>query len=63
MPTYEYICKKCKFEFEKFQYIKDKPLLKCPNCKKNKLRKKIGSGSALIFKGRGFFCNDYKDKH
>ncbi|MFA5759691.1 MAG: zinc ribbon domain-containing protein [Clostridia bacterium] len=63
MPTYEYVCKNCQKTFEKFQYIKEKELIKCPFCKKNKLERKIGSGSALIFKGKGFYCTDYQDKH
>ena len=37
MPTYEYICGNCKYEFEKIQSIKDDSLTKCPKCHKEKL--------------------------
>ena len=33
---------------------------KCPKCKKIKLKRLIGGGSGAIFKGEGFYCNDYK---
>lgn len=62
MPTYEYKCKKCDHLFEKFQQIVDKPLKKCPKCEKKSLKRLIGIGGAVIFKGAGFYCNDYKDK-
>jgi len=59
MPTYEYECLKCKYRFEKFQGIKDEPLKKCPRCG-GKLRKLIGAGVGIIFKGNGFYHTDYK---
>ena len=62
MPTYEYICRNCHYEFEKFQSMKDDPLKKCPKCHKDKLEKKISGGSGLIFKGSGFYITDYKNK-
>jgi putative FmdB family regulatory protein len=60
MPTYEYRCDACSHEFEEFQYIKDEPLKKCPNCKKNKLRRLISGGSAVVFHGSGFYQTDYR---
>lgn len=60
MPTYEYACDACGHEFEEFQSIKAEPLKKCPACKKNKLRRLIGTGAALIFKGTGFYQTDYR---
>lgn len=62
MPTYEYECKSCGHTFEKFQNMSDKPLSKCPKCDKD-LRRLIGNGSGIIFKGPGFYATDYrKDK-
>jgi len=55
MPTYEYICENCGYEFEQFQAIKAKPIRKCPACGKRELKRLIGSGSGIIFKGSGFY--------
>lgn len=63
MPTYQYRCNSCLKEFERFQGIKDLPIKKCPFCFKKSLDRLIGSGSAIIFRGSGFYCNDYKDKN
>jgi putative FmdB family regulatory protein len=60
MPTYEYECGNCEHLFEEFQPITAKPLKKCPECKKLKLRRLIGGGSGLIFKGSGFYITDYR---
>ncbi len=60
MPTYEYVCAKCDHEMEAFQSMKDAPLKKCPSCKRATLRRKIGGGAGLIFKGTGFYITDYK---
>ena len=62
MPTYEYRCENCKYEFEIMQSIKDDPLTKCPECGKNKLKKIISGGAGVIFKGSGFYQTDYKNK-
>lgn len=59
MPTYEYLCEACGHEMEEFQSISAKPLKKCPECKKNKLKRLIGTGSGVIFKGSGFWETDY----
>jgi putative FmdB family regulatory protein len=60
MPTYEYACLKCRKEFEVFQSMKDAPLTQCNCGKKGKVRRKIGGGAGLIFKGTGFYHTDYK---
>lgn len=67
MPTYEYQCEKCGKKFEYFQSMKDEPLQFCPKngCKektwgKGKVKRLIGSGAGLIFKGSGFYCTDYR---
>ena len=62
MPTYEYECKACKHEFETFQSMKDDPLKKCPECGKNRLARKIGTGAGIIFKGSGFYETDYRSE-
>jgi putative FmdB family regulatory protein len=59
MPTYEYECGKCGFKFEKFQNMSDKPLSKCPKCSGD-VKRLIGKGSGIIFKGSGFYATDYK---
>jgi putative FmdB family regulatory protein len=63
MPTYDYKCENCNHTFEVLQSIKDEPLIKCPKCGKNKLKKLISGGAGLIFKGSGFYLTDYKNKH
>jgi putative FmdB family regulatory protein len=62
MPTYEYECTKCGHELEAFQSMKDEPLKKCPSCGRPALRRKVGGGAGLIFKGSGFYITDYKKK-
>ena len=59
MPTYEYECKKCKDKFEIFQNITAEPLKKCPKCN-GKVRRLIGAGGGIIFKGSGFYATDYR---
>ena len=59
MPTYSFQCDNCNYKFDKFQKITAKTLRKCPKCKKKTLVRLIGSGGGIIFKGPGFFCNDY----
>jgi putative FmdB family regulatory protein len=60
MPTYEYVCLKCGKEFELFQPMKDEPLKICTCGKKGRVRRKIGGGGGLIFKGSGFYATDYR---
>jgi putative FmdB family regulatory protein len=60
MPTYDYQCDACGHKFELFQSITAAPEKKCPECKKNKLRRLIGAGAAIVFKGSGFYQTDYR---
>ena len=62
MPTYEYKCDACGHEFERFQSITAAPIKRCPECGKSKVRRLIGTGAGLIFKGSGFYITDYRDK-
>lgn len=62
MPTYDYQCPDCGHTFEAFQSIKEKPLKLCPNCGKRKVKRLIGTGGGLIFKGSGFYLTDYARK-
>jgi len=61
MPTYDYECDKCGKKFEKFQKMSDNPIKKCPSCG-GKAQRLIGGGGGIIFKGSGFYENDYKKK-
>ena len=60
MPTYDYLCEKCGHEFEKFQSITAGASRKCPKCGKMSLRRLIGAGAGIIFKGSGFYETDYR---
>ena len=60
MPTYDYVCDACQHKFELFQSITEAHKKKCPECGKNKLRRLIGAGAAIMFKGSGFYITDYK---
>jgi putative FmdB family regulatory protein len=62
MPTYEYVCRACGYEFEEFQSIKADPIAVCPKCRKKKVERKIGLGGAVIFKGGGFYETDYRSE-
>jgi len=62
MPNYDYDCLKCGHTFEAFQPMKDEPLKTCPKCKKHTVKRRIGGGAGLIFKGTGFYITDYKNK-
>ena len=59
MPTYDYECKTCNRVFEVFHSIKAEPLSRCPKCG-NPVKRLIGGGMGVIFKGSGFYTTDYK---
>ncbi len=60
MPTYEYRCESCGHQYEEFQSIKDPVRRKCPECGKLALKRLIGTGGGVIFKGSGFYATDYR---
>ncbi len=72
MPTYEYECETCGHEFEIFQSMNDRRLSRCPKdvCPakqaaakgKGKVRRLLGTGAGVIFKGSGFYETDYRSK-
>lgn len=70
MPTYDYVCDKCGHQFEKFQSMKDAALATClkevcPQKRwgKGKVRRLMGTGAGLIFKGTGFYITDYRSEN
>jgi putative FmdB family regulatory protein len=67
MPTYEYHCVKCDQNFEAFQSMRDEPFRECPKelCRlpkwgHGKVRRLLGTGAGIIFKGSGFYTTDYR---
>ena len=62
MPTYEYNCDNCGHLFEQLQSITAKALRKCPKCGKPALKRLIGTGAGVIFKGSGFYTTDYRSE-
>ncbi len=60
MPTYDYVCDGCGHAFELFQSMTDAVKKTCPECGKKKLRRLIGAGGAIVFKGSGFYKTDYR---
>ena len=60
MPTYDYQCAACGHEFELFQQMSASVKKKCPECGKLKLKRLIGTGAGIIFKGGGFYETDYR---
>jgi len=58
MPTYEYQCEKCGFEFERVQRITEDPIKTCPECKSRKA-KRLLSAPSFILKGGGWYADGY----
>ena len=62
MPHYDYVCDACEHAFELYQSIKEDAKKQCPECGKKKLRRLIGPGAAIVFKGSGFYTTDYRSE-
>ena len=62
MPTYEYECQRCGNSFERFQNITEDPVKRCPECR-GKVRRLLGTGAGIIFKGSGFYGTDYRSEN
>jgi putative FmdB family regulatory protein len=67
MPTYEYACEKCGQNFEAFQSMRDEPFRECPKevCRlkkwgHGKVKRLIGTGAGILFRGSGFYITDYR---
>jgi putative FmdB family regulatory protein len=60
MPTYDYRCKECGHTFEEFQSMTSDALVICPKCGKASLKRLMGGGGGMVFKGSGFYQTDYK---
>jgi putative FmdB family regulatory protein len=67
MPTYEYSCEKCGGTFDLVQSMREATLKECPKelCRQKKwghgkVKRLIGTGAGLIFKGSGFYITDYR---
>jgi putative FmdB family regulatory protein len=61
MPTYEYECQRCGHVFERFQSMTAEPIKRCPECR-GKVKRLIGAGAGIIFKGSGFYETDYRSE-
>ncbi len=59
MPTYQYRCNACGYEFEEFQSMTEDPIAVCPKCQ-GETRRLISGGAGLLFKGSGFYTTDYR---
>ena len=69
MPTYEYECSKCHHHFDAFQTMSSEKYETCPKelCQmkkwgKGKVKRLLGAGAGLIFKGSGFYITDYRSE-
>ena len=70
MPTYEYSCETCGKNFEVFQSMRDSAFTECPKeqCQQpawehGKVKRLLGTGAGLIFKGSGFYITDYRSNN
>jgi len=70
MPTYEYHCEKCGKNFDAFQSMRDDNFKICPKDKcqmetwgEGTVKRQIGTGAGLIFKGSGFYITDYRSEN
>ncbi len=62
MPTYEYECNRCGHHFELFQNMSDSPRKRCVKCR-GAVRRLLGAGAGILFKGSGFYQTDYRSRN
>ena len=60
MPIYEYACVSCDHHLEALQKMSEDPLVFCPECGEESLRKKV-SAAAFVLKGSGWYETDFKN--
>ena len=60
MPTYDYKCADCGRLFEKFHGMNEQPQVVCPECQSVNTARQVSLGAGIVFKGSGFYVNDYK---
>lgn len=60
MPTYDYGCAACGHVFEVFEGLHAVGSRSCPNCGRNRARRRLGTGAGVVFKGAGFYTTDYR---
>ncbi|HNL55069.1 MAG TPA: zinc ribbon domain-containing protein, partial [Turneriella sp.] len=60
MPTYDYKCADCGRIFEKFHGMNETPQVACPECSSANTARQVSLGAGIVFKGAGFYVNDYK---
>ena len=60
MPIYEYACVLCDHHLETLQKMSEDPLVFCPECGEESLRKKV-SAAAFVLKGSGWYETDFKN--
>jgi putative FmdB family regulatory protein len=59
MPVYAYRCQSCGVTFERQQKFDDKPMTRCPECRKGTVRR-ILQPPAIVFKGSGWYATDHR---
>ena len=60
MPKYDYKCTVCNHMFEISQSFSSEPVSDCPEC--SSLAKRQFQVVPIVFKGSGFYVNDYGKK-
>ena len=59
MPVYTYMCGNCGIQFDRHQHFDEEPLVRCPECEHDTLRK-VYLPVGIVFKGSGFYATDHR---
>ena len=59
MPTYEYACTSCDYEWEQEASIKSEPLKVCPKCGEETAKRLVSGGQGFQLQGSGWFRDGY----